>query len=49
MSYLIGILRKVGDIFLLGRSQILFLLNVGSRGISETHINLIQRGKSFYK
>ena len=49
MSYLIGILREIWDIFLSGCSQILSLLNVESRGICKTYKSLIQREKFFYK
>ena len=41
MSYFVGILREVGDIFLPGCSQILFLLNVGFMGTSEPNKNPI--------
>ena len=37
MSYFVGILRSVGDIFLPSCPQILSLLNVSFRGIFEPH------------
>ena len=37
MSYFVGILCKVRDIFLPGYLQVLSLLNLGSRGIFEQH------------
>ena len=48
MSYFIGILRGIGDIFLPKCSQVLSLLNVGSRAIFKSHKNPVQRGKSCY-
>ena len=49
VSYLVNILSGVGNIFLLDCSQILFLLNVESRGISKPHKSLVQRGEYCYK
>ena len=37
--YFVGILCRVGDIFLSACPQVLSLLNVGSKGISEPHQN----------
>ena len=37
MSYFVGILHKVINIFLLGCPQIWSLLNIRSRGIYEPH------------
>ena len=51
LSYFLGILRGVENIFLLGLPscpQILFLLNIGFRGISESHKNPIQRKEFYY-
>ena len=47
--YFVGILNGVGDMFLLGCPQVLFLLNVGSRNISEPNKSLIQKGESSYR
>ena len=41
MSYFVGILHEIRDIFLPGCSQVLSVLNVGFRGISELHKNLV--------
>ena len=46
VSYFVGILHGVGDIFLPSCSQILSLLNIGSSGISEPHKNSIEKGES---
>ena len=48
VSYFVGILHGVGDIFLPSCSQILSLLNIGSSGISEPHKNSIEKGESSY-
>ena len=37
MSYFVGILSGVGDIFLLSCFQVFFLLNVRFKGIFELH------------
>ena len=37
MSYFVGILNRVGDIFLLGCPQLFSLLNVRFMGISKPH------------
>ena len=47
MSYFVGILRGVGDIFLPICPQVLFLLNVGFKGIYEPHKSSVQRGDFF--
>ena len=44
MSYFVGILRRVGYIFLPGCPQVLFLLNVGFKGIYEPHKSPVERG-----
>ena len=49
MSYFVGILNGVGNIFLLGCSQVFSGLNVRFRGIFEPHKSLVQRGESSYK
>ena len=49
MSYFIGVLNGVGDIFLLGCSQVFSLLNLKFRGISEPNKSPVQRRKSSYK
>ena len=49
VSYFVGILCGVWDIFLPDCSQVLSLLNVGPRGISEPHKSLVQRGESSYR
>ena len=43
MSYFVGILSGIGNIFLSGYSQVFFLLNVGSRGIFKPHKSSVQR------
>ena len=48
MSYFVGILRGVRDIFLPGYPQVLFLLNVGFKGIYEPHKSPVQRGDFIY-
>ena len=48
VSYFVGILSEVGDIFLLGCPQVFSLLNVRFRGISKLHKNLVQRGECSY-
>ena len=37
MSYFVGYLNRVGDIFLRGCYQVLSLLNVRSKSISESY------------
>ena len=49
MFYFVGILCRVGYIFLPSCPQVLLLLNVRSRGISESHKSSVQRRKSCYK
>ena len=41
MFYFEGILCGIGDISLSGCLQVLFLLNVGFKGISEPHKSLV--------
>ena len=43
MSYFVGILSGVGDIFVLGCPLVFSLWNVGSRGISKPQKSPIQR------
>ena len=47
MSYFVGILCGVEDVFLLDCSQVLSLLNLGSRHISESHKNPVQKEKNW--
>ena len=49
MSYFVGILSGVGDIFLLSCPQVFTLLNVRFKDISELHKNLVQREESSYR
>ena len=49
MSYFIGILRGVENIFLSDCLQVLSLLNVGSKDISESHKSPIKMGEFSYK
>ena len=49
MSYFIGILRGVEKIFLSGCLQVLSLVNVGSKDISESHKSSIKKGEFSYK
>ena len=52
VSYFVGIVSGVGDIFLQSYSQVFFfffLLNLKFRGISELHKNPIQIEESSYK
>ena len=50
MSYFVGILSGVVDIFLPGCSQIFFLLNLRFMGIYEPHKSTtIQKGEFYYK
>ena len=49
MSYFVGILRGIGDIFLPYCPQILFLLEVSFMGIFEPHKSPVQKGKFSYK
>ena len=37
MSYFVGILSEIGDIFLLNYPQFLSLLNIKFKGIYESH------------
>ena len=46
MSYFVGILSGVVDIFLSSCPQVFSLLNLRFRGISELHKSLVQRGES---
>ena len=48
MSYFVGILRGIGDIFLPYCPQILFLLEVSFMGIFEPHKSPVQKGKFSY-
>ena len=41
MSYFVGILNGVGDIFLLSCPQVFILLNVRFKDISELHKSLV--------
>ena len=49
VSYFVGILSGVRNIFLLNCPQVLSLLNVGFRGIFKPHKTQVQRGESCYK
>ena len=49
MSYFVGILSVVGDIFLLSCPQVFTLLNVRFKDISELHKSLVQREESSYR
>ena len=49
MSYFVGFVSGVRDMFLLGCPQVVSLLNLRFRGISEPHKNLVQRRESSYK
>ena len=49
MSYFVSILCGVGNVFLSGCSQVLSLLNLGSRRISELYKNPVQKGESCYR
>ena len=48
MSYFIGILNEVGDIFLLDYLQVFSLLNLRFKDISKSYKSPVQRGESFY-
>ena len=45
VSYFVGILSGVGNIFLLSYPQVLSLLSVKFKGISEPHKNSIQKNE----
>ena len=47
VSYFVGILSRVWDIFLLGCPQIFSLLNVKFKGISESQKSLVQISEAF--
>ena len=49
ISYFVDILSAVGDVFLPSCPQVLFLLNVGFRGIFKPHKSLVQKGESSYR
>ena len=49
VSYFVGILSGVRNIFLLNCPQVLSLLNVGFRGIFKPHKTQVQKGESCYK
>ena len=49
MSYFVGILSGVGDIFLLSCPQVFTLLNVRFKDISELYKSPVQRKKSSYR
>ena len=49
VSYFVGILSRVGDIFLSSCSQVFSLLNLRFRGIFELHKSPVQKEKSCYK
>ena len=49
VSYFVGILSEVEDIFSPDYPQVFSLLNIGFRDISEAHKNLVWKGKSFYR
>ena len=48
MSYFIGILNEVGDIFLLDYLQVFSLLNLRFKDISKSYKSPVQRGEFFY-
>ena len=47
VSYFVGILSRVGDIFLSSCSQVFSLLNLRFRGIFELYKSPVQRRESF--
>ena len=49
MSYFVGILSGVGDIFLLSCPQVFTLLNVRFKDISELYKSPVQRKKASYR
>ena len=49
MSYFVGILNGVGDIFLLSYPQVFTLLNVRFKDISELYKSPVQRKESSYR
>ena len=49
VPYFVGILSEIGEIFLLGCSQVFSQLNVRFKGIFEPHKSLIQSGESSYQ
>ena len=49
MSYFVGILSGVGDVFLRDYLQVFSLLNLRFRGISESYKSPIQKEKSSYR
>ena len=49
MTYFVGILSGVGDIFLPDCPQVFSLLNVRFRGISEPHKSSARKEESSYK
>jgi len=48
ISYFVGILIGIGNIFLSGCPQVFFLLNIGFRSISKLHKSLVESGESSY-
>ena len=49
MSYFVGILNEVGDIFLPDSPQVLSWSNIVFRGIFEPHKNPVKMGESCYR
>ena len=49
MSYFVGFVSGVRDMFLLGCPQVVSLLNLRFKGISEPHKSPFQREKSSYR
>ena len=47
VSYFVGILSRVGDIFLSSCSQVFSLLNLRFKGIFKLHKSPVQRRESF--
>ena len=49
MFYFVGILCGIGNISLPGCPQVLFLIKVKFKDISESYKSSVQRGESFYR
>ena len=49
VSYFVGILNEVGDIFLPDSPQVLSWSNIVFRGIFEPHKNPVKMGESCYR
>ena len=49
VSYFVGILSGVGDVFLSDCFQVFSLLNIRFRGISKLYKSSVQRRKSSYR